>query len=133
MTRRRPFLIIDGTNFRDDQHKHVAIKILTADSSQNTRQLDELKILKRVKEIDPTHPGYCHINHVVDDFRIEGPHGEHLCMVTEVLGTAVGALRHRFQHEMLPITLTKQVAKQLLLGLDYLHRSCGVIHCGMLH
>ena len=54
-------------------------------------------------------------------------------MVTEVLGTAVGALRHRIQHEMLPITLTKQVAKQLLLGLDYLHRSCGVIHCGMLH
>ncbi|KAH3669473.1 hypothetical protein OGAPHI_001594 [Ogataea philodendri] len=28
----------------------------------------------------------------------------------------------------LPLTLVKQIAKQLLLALDYLHRECGIIH-----
>ncbi|KAF6007969.1 hypothetical protein HII13_004152 [Brettanomyces bruxellensis] len=28
----------------------------------------------------------------------------------------------------LPVTLVKQISKQILLGLDYLHRYCGIIH-----
>jgi len=31
-----------------------------------------------------------------------------------------------------PMHLVKQIAKQILLGLDYMHRCCGVIHTGAL-
>ncbi|KAG7087162.1 hypothetical protein E1B28_013143 [Marasmius oreades] len=35
-----------------------------------------------------------------------------------------------FQTRGVPIPLVKQIAKQVLLGLDYMHRCCGVIHTG---
>ena len=38
------------------------------------------------------------------------------------------ALIKKYEHRGIPITYVKQISKQLLLGLDFLHRRCGVIH-----
>ena len=34
----------------------------------------------------------------------------------------------RWNHRGIPMPLVKQITKQVLLGLDYLHRECGIIH-----
>jgi serine/threonine-protein kinase SRPK3 len=34
----------------------------------------------------------------------------------------------RWNHRGIPMPLVKQITKQILLGLDYLHRECGIIH-----
>lgn len=49
-------------------------------------------------------------------------------MVFEVLGENLLGLIKRYQSKGVPRGLVRQIAKQLLLGLDYMHRCCGVIH-----
>jgi serine/threonine-protein kinase SRPK3 len=34
----------------------------------------------------------------------------------------------RWNHRGIPMPLVKQITKQVLLGLDYMHRECGIIH-----
>lgn len=51
-------------------------------------------------------------------------------MVFEVLGENLLGLIKRHQNKGVPMGLVKQIAKQILLGLDYMHRCCGVIHTG---
>jgi serine/threonine-protein kinase SRPK3 len=123
------FLYLYISNLRTHP-SHVAIKVLTAKSSETT-ELEELNILKRINSADPSHPGYKHVIRLVDDFRIKGPHGEHQCIVFEALGQDIKGVRDRFKDCKLPISLLKQVSKQLLLALDYLHVKCEIIHCGM--
>lgn len=49
-------------------------------------------------------------------------------MVFEVLGENLLGLIKRWNHRGIPMPLVKQITKQVLLGLDYLHRQCGIIH-----
>ena len=51
-------------------------------------------------------------------------------MVFEVLGENLLGLIKRHQSKGVPADAIKQIAKQVLvlLGLDYMHRHCGVIH-----
>lgn len=49
-------------------------------------------------------------------------------MVFEVLGENLLGLIKRYQHRGVPIPIVKQVAKQVLLSLDYMHNKCGIIH-----
>lgn len=77
-----------------------------------------------------THPGRSHVISFLDHFRHKGPNGTHVCMVFEVLGENLLGLIKRHQNKGVPMLLVKQIAKQILLGLDYMHRCCGVIHTG---
>lgn len=49
-------------------------------------------------------------------------------MVFEVLGENLLSLIKRYNHRGIPPHLVKQITKQVLMGLDYMHRECGVIH-----
>ena len=49
-------------------------------------------------------------------------------MVFEVLGKNLLWLIRRYKHRGIPLPLVKVIAKQVLLGLDYMHRVCGIIH-----
>jgi serine/threonine-protein kinase SRPK3 len=49
-------------------------------------------------------------------------------MVFEVLGENLLGLIKRWNHRGIPMPLVKQITRQVLLGLDYLHRECGIIH-----
>ena len=40
------------------------------------------------------------------------------------------ALARRYCDQKLPVHLVKQITRQLLLGIDYLHDSCKVVHTG---
>jgi serine/threonine-protein kinase SRPK3 len=113
-------------------NQHVALKILTADSYYGVgKSVYELAILQHISKVDQRHAGYKHVIHLLDHFTHTGPHGEHLCLVFKVMGESVGALRRRFPTRQVPAALWKRIARQVLLGLDYLHQSCGVIHTGL--
>lgn len=53
---------------------------------------------------------------------------QHVCMVFEVLGENLLGLIKRYQNRGVPEHIVRQIAKQVLLGLDYIHRCCGIIH-----
>lgn len=110
---------------------HVAMKIVRSDKVYTEAALDEIKLLQRVssdEEEASAHIGSTHILNLLDNFIHSGPNGDHIVMVFEVLGENLLALIKKYEHRGIPVIYVKQIAKQLLLGLDYMHRKCGVIH-----
>lgn len=65
-----------------------------------------------------------------DSFTLRGPNGTHMCLVLDLAhGESLLSLirRHRRTNGA-PLHLCKQVAKQCLLALDFIHRVCSIIH-----
>src|SRR6201996_1673326 len=108
--------------------KHVALKVVRSAAHYTETALDEIKLLKRVVDANKDHPGRKHVVSLLDSFNHKGPNGVHVCMVFEVLGENLLGLIKRWNHRGIPMPLVKQITKQVLLGLDYLHRECGIIH-----
>jgi serine/threonine-protein kinase SRPK3 len=114
---------------RDNQtDQHVALKVVRSASHYTETALDEIKLLQRIVAANPSHPGKSHVVSLLDSFEHKGPNGMHVCMVFEVLGENLLGLIKRYNHRGIPMGLVKQITKQVLLGLDYLHRECGIIH-----
>ena len=104
------------------------MKIFTNDV-QNREEID---VYKHLMSVHSKHPGRDYIRNALDAFVIEGPNGEHHCLVHEpMLETAQELLRrnprHRFTQNLLRVFL-----QRLLYALDYLHTEAHLIHTGML-
>ena len=57
-----------------------------------------------------------------------GPHGKHFVMVFEILGINLLEVIKRYNYKGAPMPLVRIMGKQCLMGLDYLHRVCKIIH-----
>ncbi|CAO1614105.1 unnamed protein product [Sympodiomycopsis kandeliae] len=108
--------------------RHVALKVVKSAPHYTETALDEIKLLQRLVAANPGHAGRRHCVSLLDHFKHKGPNGSHVCMVFEVLGENLLGLIKRYQHRGVPPHIVKQIAKQVLLGLDYMHRECGIIH-----
>jgi serine/threonine-protein kinase SRPK3 len=112
----------------NDSKKHVALKVVRSAAHYTETAIDEIKLLNKIVQAKPDHPGRKHVVSLLDSFEHKGPNGTHVCMVFEVLGENLLGLIKRWNHRGIPMALVKQITKQVLLGLDYLHRECGIIH-----
>lgn len=108
--------------------KHVALKVVRSAAHYTETAIDEIKLLQKIVTAKPEHPGRKHVVSLLDSFEHKGPNGTHVCMVFEVLGENLLGLIKKWNHRGIPMPLVKQITKQVLLGLDYLHRECGIIH-----
>ncbi|KAJ9099262.1 hypothetical protein QFC21_004143 [Naganishia friedmannii] len=109
-------------------NRHVALKVVKSDNHYTETALDEIQLLNKLRTSSLNHPGRDHTVQLLDDFRHEGENGSHVCMVFEVLGENLLGLIKRYQHRGVPQHIVKQITKQVLMGLDYLHTECGIIH-----
>ncbi|EDK36489.2 hypothetical protein PGUG_00587 [Meyerozyma guilliermondii ATCC 6260] len=112
----------------NDKNCHVAMKVVRSAKHYTETAIDEIKLLDKVTTSDLNHPGHQHVIQLLDTFTHKGPNGVHVVMVFEVLGENLLGLIRRYKHRGIPIVFVKQIAKQLLAALDFLHRRCGVIH-----
>lgn len=112
----------------NDKQCHVAMKIVRLAKHYTETAVDEIKLLDKVTTSDLHHPGHEHVIQLLDTFTHKGPNGVHVVMVFEVLGENLLGLIRRYKHRGIPVVFVKQIAKQLLASLDFLHRKCGVIH-----
>ncbi|KAI0010780.1 kinase-like domain-containing protein [Xylariaceae sp. FL0662B] len=108
--------------------KHVALKVVRSASHYTETAIDEIKLLQKIVQANPNHPGRKYVVSLLDSFDHKGPNGVHVCMVFEVLGENLLGLIKKWQHRGIPRDLVMQITKQVLMGLDYLHRECGIIH-----
>lgn len=92
-------------------------------------QTQELAISNHIKAIETDHPGKERLRVALDDFRVEGPHGIHQCLVFPPLGMNLGQLRDLFEDRALEKTLLQRFLSMTILGLDFLHQA-GVVHTG---
>ncbi|XP_008291703.1 SRSF protein kinase 3-like [Stegastes partitus] len=106
----------------------VALKVVKSAETFTETALDEIKLLKCVRENDPKDPKRERIVHLIDDFRISGVNGEHVCMVLEVLGHQMLRWIIKSNYTGLPLPCVKSILRQVLQGLDYLHTKCKIIH-----
>lgn len=89
---------------------------------------DEIKLLTHVSSFSPSHPGRQHIVSFFDSFSHQGPESSHVCIVFEPLGENLLALIERNKKKGVPKALVKVITKQVLLGLQYLHDECDLVH-----
>mmetsp|Transcript_1799 Transcript_1799/g.2373 ORF Transcript_1799/g.2373 Transcript_1799/m.2373 type:complete len:125 (-) Transcript_1799:1709-2083(-) len=57
-----------------------------------------------------------------------GANGEHFIMVFEILGVNLLEIMKRYDYKGIPVPLVRRIAKKVLIGLDYLHRVCKILH-----
>ncbi|XP_023254786.1 SRSF protein kinase 3-like [Seriola lalandi dorsalis] len=111
-----------------EKRRFVALKVVKSAQTFTETALDEIKLLKCVRDSDSKDPKRETIVHLIDDFRISGANGEHVCMVLEVLGHQLLRWIIKSNYTGLPLPCVKSILRQVLQGLDYLHTKCKIIH-----
>ncbi|XP_061418690.1 SRSF protein kinase 2 isoform X3 [Lethenteron reissneri] len=106
----------------------VALKVVKSAPHYTETALDEIKLLKCVRDGDPKDPNREKVVQLVDDFKVSGVNGLHVCMVFEVLGHQLLKWIIKSNYKGLPLPCVKSIIQQVLQGLDYLHTKCKIIH-----
>ena len=129
---------------------YVAIKIQKAAQQYIDAAYDEVEILQELGKhnydkrwIDSLREYYkdepeklkdietCENSKVVqllNSFIYHGQNGRHFCMVFEIVGVTLLELIKRYNYKGIPLPYIRTITKQVLIGLDFLHRMCNIIH-----
>ncbi|XP_036958472.1 SRSF protein kinase 1b isoform X1 [Acanthopagrus latus] len=110
------------------EKRFVAMKVVKSAEHYTETALDEIKLLKSVRNTDPSDPNRERVVQLLDDFKISGMNGTHVCMVFEVLGYHLLKWIIKSNYQGLPLPCVKSIIRQVLQGLDYLHTKCKIIH-----
>ncbi|XP_069797911.1 SRSF protein kinase 1-like [Narcine bancroftii] len=108
--------------------RFVAMKVVKSAEHYTETALDEIKLLKAVRNSDPSDPNKEKVVQLLDDFKTSGVNGSHVCMVFEVLGHHLLKWIIKSNYQGLPVNCVKSIIRQVLQGLDYLHSKCKIIH-----
>ena len=102
-------------------NKEVAVKVLKSDSAVRDIGEEEVDVLRSLKE-----SGSKALVEFLDNFVEEGPNnGKHICIVTELLGPC---LLDRLPPSGMHLDNVRQVASQVLVGIQFLHKTAKIIH-----
>ncbi|THV06060.1 kinase-like protein [Dendrothele bispora CBS 962.96] len=110
------------------ENRHSALKVVKSAGRYAETARDEIKLLAHVASFSPTHPGRQYIVSFLDSFTHQGPEAQHICIVFEPLGENLLALIERNRKKGVPRAVVKIIARQVLLGLQYLHDECDLVH-----
>lgn len=114
--------------------RHVALKILTVDSYGGKKDTFELDILRHMalkkSQASNTKSGFDRILGLLDEFQHSGPNGKHVCLVFKPMGPDLAIYRTLFPNLRIPVPVVKNIARQLLQALVFLHDTCNIIHTG---
>lgn len=135
-----------------NHNTYVAMKVMKSASHYTEAAYDEIDLLLKVSgncqnplwvegvknyldgedkvkvEKEGVTPNYCFVVQMLNSFMHNGPHGKHVCMVFEILGVNLLAVIKMYNYQGIPLPICRSICKQVLIGLDYLHRVCGIIH-----
>ena len=135
----------------DTKHKnYVAIKIQKSAQQNINTAYDEVEILTEIEKHindkewieslnkywednpDKLKKGmikdHTQILHLLNSFIYHGQNGKHFCLVFEIMGMSLADILKKFDYKGIPINYARIITKQILIGLDYLHRICKIIH-----
>ncbi|XP_056158061.1 SRSF protein kinase 1a [Lampris incognitus] len=108
--------------------RFVAMKVVKSAEHYTETAVDEIKLLRSVRHSDTNDPNREMVVQLLDDFKISGVNGTHVCMVFEVLGHHLLKWIIKSNYQGLPLPCVKSIIRQVLQGLDYLHTKCQIIH-----
>jgi serine/threonine-protein kinase SRPK3 len=86
---------------------------------------EEIKLCCKVKRKDPQ--GKENVVQYFEYFRRPGQKKKQTCMVFELLGCSLLSLLNSL-NDGLPLIIVREITKQILQGLKFLHETCEIIH-----
>lgn len=116
---------------RDDVRKrYVALKILAERLSKGCPEVEMLRQLRNSEN----HDGKNFVMSMLDHFFIDGPNGNHLCVVSGVGGPSIKQFNEcpgfKSGTRRLKGEVARRVALQATQGLAFIH-TAGIVHGGM--
>ncbi|XP_051948054.1 SRSF protein kinase 3 isoform X2 [Xyrauchen texanus] len=108
--------------------RHVAVKVLKSGAGFTQAGQDELTLLRCASGLTSRNPLRGRIVQLLDEFKIAGVNGIHICLVLELLGPDLRCWQVCFGNPGLSLICVKRVITQVLEGLVYLHNHCKIIH-----
>jgi len=111
----------------DAQHeREVALKIQKAAPEYTNAAVNEINILQHIQRAAADLQRESDVVLLLEHFYVAGPHGNHVCMVFELLGET---LLHAIQERgVLQVDEVRGIAACLLKCLAFVHDDVGVIH-----
>ncbi|KAM4610657.1 SRSF protein kinase 3 [Polymixia lowei] len=108
--------------------RRVAVKVLKSGPGFTQAGQDELALLRCASGPTARHPSAGRVVQLLDDFKLAGVNGVHVCLVLELLGPDLRCWQLCFGNPGLSQRWVKQILTQVLQGLEYLHSQCKIIH-----
>ncbi|KAH6614661.1 kinase-like domain-containing protein [Chaetomium sp. MPI-SDFR-AT-0129] len=111
-----------------DKHNHVAIKVSIRSAALGNLVHHERNVYQRIETGPKRHPGRAAIRSLLDVFQLDGPDGQHECLVHPPLWESVRTFLTRNPIGRLPSPVLAIVLLRVFHALDYLHNECKIIH-----
>lgn len=117
----------------DEQlQRFVTLKVCTADASER-----EARILSLLNNLSNTGNSNVMSSEnffpvLLDTFRVQGPHGTHTCLVTDVARCTLDEARRRSWGRPLQLHVARTIAAQFVLAVAVLHQQ-GYVHGGVFY
>jgi len=110
------------------EKRHSALKIVKSAGRYAETARDEIKLLRQITNASPSHPGRAHVVSFLDSFTHTISSTAHICIIFEPLGANLLSLIEKNRRKGIPPCVVKSITKQVLLGLQYLHDECDLVH-----
>lgn len=110
-----------------NEKQYVALKVYINCS----RMHRELPIYTHINNINSQHGGRLNLRKLLDSFEINGPNGNHLCLVHEALGMNLEELRDLVPGREFASELVRESLRNILRALHFLREEAHVIHTGL--
>ncbi|KAI7843708.1 hypothetical protein COHA_002607 [Chlorella ohadii] len=119
------WMVLDGHTGQE-----LAMKIVRSADAYTAAARTEVSILEHIRDsaAGTGHTGAQHCVRLMDTFTHTGPHGTHVCEVFEAMGDDLLTLLKEYNFRGIPLAVVKHLTRQTLSALDYLHRTCNIIH-----
>lgn len=98
--------------------QYVALKLYISSISMGKQLDDELNTYKRIDVGYKYHPGRRSVRSLLNSFEIEGPEGQHRCLIHRPLWDSLLTFLHRNPVRRLPAPVLAFVLKRLFMALD---------------
>ena len=108
------------------------MKVNNCDFADEGAAEHELTISRHIAQANPSHTGFSYVRTIVDSFTISSLHGNHVCLVYEAMREPLWLFERRCKNGRFTLGLLKGYLRLLLMGLDYLHSDCHIVHTGRL-
>lgn len=123
-----PLTLFDYFNLPHRKKRHSALKVIKSAGRYSETARDEIKLLRQITNASPSHPGRAHIVSFLDSFTHTVSSTAHICITFEPLGANLLSLIEKNRRKGVPPCVVKSIAKQVFLGLQYLHDECDLVH-----
>lgn len=96
--------------------------------AENFNHPDWIQKVKRHNPTDEITKDHNHCLQMYDWFYHHGQFGKHFVMGFEVLGRNLLHLIKKYQFRGIPLPLVREITRQILTAMDYMHNICHLIH-----